>query len=103
MLESWLAARLYYGITKSGAGSKTTGTSKVLWQRPTLPGRYHPSTIGAGGLNCRVREGTGCTPTAEATKKPLTTHCRFSQGYRVDKETRNDGTTNEHSEGVGTT
>ena len=37
------------------------------WRRPTLPGGYPPSTIGAGGLNCRVREGTGCTPTAGVT------------------------------------
>ena len=25
------------------------------------------TTIGAGGLNCRVRDGTGCTPTALIT------------------------------------
>ena len=37
------------------------------WRRPTLPGAYAPSTIGAGGLNGRVRDGTGCTPTAQAT------------------------------------
>src|SRR5258708_36139930 len=40
------------------------------WRRPTLPGGYPPSTIGASGLNCRVREGTGCTPAASDTKKP---------------------------------
>ena len=27
------------------------------------------STIGAGGLNFRVRDGIGCTPTAMATEK----------------------------------
>ena len=26
-----------------------------------------PSTIGAGGLNCRVRNGNGCDPTAKTT------------------------------------
>ena len=31
------------------------------------PEAYAPSTIGAGGLNDRVREGTGCTPTAKDT------------------------------------
>ncbi len=36
-------------------------------QRPTLPGGFPPSTIGAGGLNCRVREGNGCIPAAMAT------------------------------------
>ena len=27
------------------------------WQRPTLPGPFGPSTIGARGLNGRVRDG----------------------------------------------
>ena len=26
------------------------------------------ATIGAGGLNCRVRNGIGCTPTAQSTE-----------------------------------
>ena len=37
-------------------------------RRPTLPGRLHPSTIGAGGLNFRVRNGNGCDPAAIATE-----------------------------------
>ena len=28
------------------------------------------TTIGAGGLNCRVRDGTGCDPTAPITNTP---------------------------------
>ena len=36
-------------------------------RRPTLPGGHPPSTIGAGGLNCRVRNGNGCIPAAMAT------------------------------------
>ena len=36
-------------------------------RRPTLPGGLPPSTIGAGGLNCRVRNGNGCFPAAMAT------------------------------------
>src|ERR1700733_9352 len=36
-------------------------------RRPTLPGGYPPSTIGAGGLNCRVRNGYGCLSAAMAT------------------------------------
>ena len=36
-------------------------------RRPTLPGGYPPSTIGAGGLNCRVRNGNGCLSAAMAT------------------------------------
>ena len=37
-------------------------------RRPTLPGERSPSTIGAGGLNFRVRYGNGCDPTAMATE-----------------------------------
>jgi hypothetical protein len=36
-------------------------------QRPTLPRRYQRSTIGPGGLNCRVRDGNGCGPSGIAT------------------------------------
>jgi hypothetical protein len=36
-------------------------------RRPTLPGDLSPSTIGAGGLNFRVRKGNGCDPAAMAT------------------------------------
>ena len=38
------------------------------WQRPTLPGPCGPSTIGAGGLNGRVRDGYAWNPSAVATK-----------------------------------
>ena len=37
-------------------------------RRPTLPGAYAPSTIGAGGLNFRVRNGNGWFPAAIATE-----------------------------------
>src|SRR5205809_637213 len=37
-------------------------------RRPTLPPRLQGSTIGAGGLNFRVRDGTGCLPSAMATE-----------------------------------
>ncbi len=37
-------------------------------QRPTLPPRRQGSTIGAGGLHFRVRDGTGCFPSAMATE-----------------------------------
>ena len=40
-------------------------------RRPTLPPRYRGSTIGAGGLNFRVRNGTGCFPSAMATETVL--------------------------------
>jgi hypothetical protein len=43
-----------------------SGGKKVLRQRPTLPG-INPSTISAGGLNGRVRDGNGWSPSAIAT------------------------------------
>ena len=36
-------------------------------QRPTLPPGRPDSTIGAGGLNGRVRNGNGCGPSAKVT------------------------------------
>ena len=42
-------------------------SSEKSRRRPTLPGGYPPSTIGAGGLNCRVRNGNGCLSAAMAT------------------------------------
>jgi hypothetical protein len=39
------------------------------WQRPTLPGPCGPSTIGAGGLNGRVRDGNAWFPSAIITKR----------------------------------
>src|SRR6266496_2889250 len=36
---------------------------------PTLPRGLPRSTIGAGGLNCRVRNGNGCGPSAKVTGK----------------------------------
>src|SRR6266540_5055400 len=49
------------------------GQSKrgLIWsetrRRPTLPPRLQGSTIGAGGLNFRVRNGNGCFPSAITT------------------------------------
>ena len=53
---------------------KTRRRRKGCWQRLTLPPSYPGSTISAGELNCRVRDGTGWTLTALATN----THTRFS-------------------------
>ena len=41
-----------------------TGPSKRSWRRPTLPQPLDCSTIGAAGLNFRVRNGNGCGPCA---------------------------------------
>ena len=40
---------------------------KGVRRRPTLPQRHRCSTMGAGGLNFRVRYGNGCDPSARAT------------------------------------
>ncbi len=44
----------------------------LAWRRPTLPGPCGPSTIGAGGLNGRVRDGYVWNPSAIATKHEFT-------------------------------
>src|ERR1700728_682364 len=44
-----LATRLYLG---------------KIWHRPTFEGPCGPTIIGAGGLNCRVRDGNGWDPAA---------------------------------------
>jgi hypothetical protein len=42
---------------------------ELFRRRPTLPGGIPPSTIGAGGLNFRVRNGNGWDPSAMATEE----------------------------------
>ena len=42
---------------------------KVFWQCPTLPGGCPPSTIGADGLDDRVRDVSGFTTVAIVTKR----------------------------------
>jgi hypothetical protein len=43
------------------------GSRRKNRRRPTLPGPCEPSTIGAVGLNCSVRNGKRCFPHAIAT------------------------------------
>ena len=47
-------------------------TSVGIRRRPTLPGRYQPSTISAWRLNCCVRYGNRWNPPAIATGKRMT-------------------------------
>ena len=52
------------------------------WQRSTLTRGRPRTTIDAGGLYCRVRDGTGCFPTALATNSSLLTQvvvCGWSE------------------------
>ena len=63
------------GITANGSRPKRKAQERVLSsriiprRRPTLPRGLPRSTIGAEGLNCRVRNGNGCGPFARITGK----------------------------------
>ena len=56
------------GLTKK-TPSRGGGFEEHYRQRPTLPGTLVPSTIGAEGLDDRVRNGNGYNPFAVATGK----------------------------------
>src|ERR1700684_4577538 len=53
---------------KSLLGILPKGCS-FAWQRPTLPEPCGSSTLGAGGLNGRVRDGNAWFPSAIITKR----------------------------------
>src|SRR5690606_32820141 len=57
------------------------------WQRPTLPGPRGPSTIGAGGLNGRVRDGYAWFPSAIITKR-CAMKMHGNQGYSLKTGTK---------------
>ena len=40
----------------------------IIWHRPTFEGPCGRTIIGAGGLNCRVRDGNGCDPAAMSAR-----------------------------------
>ena len=57
------------GRKRRGAPTEFGGrSSSEIRRRPTLPGGEPPSTIGAGRLNFRVRDGNGCDSAAMATE-----------------------------------
>ena len=45
----------------------------LCWRLPILPGRFQPSIVGTSELNCRVRDGNGCTLTVINTNSGLVT------------------------------
>jgi hypothetical protein len=49
------------------AAPRAARSTEVNRRRPTLPGPFGPSTIGAERLNCSVRNGKRCFPLAIAT------------------------------------
>ena len=62
-----------------------TGSLLAAWQRPTLPGAPAPSTIGAGGLNFRVRNGNGWVPSAIATRRHVAEDVSHPQNWLRDQ------------------
>ena len=44
-----------------------SGEFFLCWHLPILPGRFQPSIVGTSELNCRVRDGNGCTLTVIST------------------------------------
>ena len=54
---------------KRKAQERVLGSKIIPRQRPTLPRGLPRSTIGAEGLNGRVRNGNGCGPFAKVTGK----------------------------------
>src|ERR671934_211690 len=44
-------------------------SGNIAWQRSTLPEPFGSSTIDAGGLNGRVRDGNAWVPSAIITKR----------------------------------
>jgi len=67
--ETTLRDRIESGREKGAPNG--TPLSKKFRRRPTLPEGFPPSTIGAGSLHFRVRDGNGCFPAAIATGNQL--------------------------------
>ena len=55
------------------------------WRLPIFPGRYQPSIVSASELNCRVRDGNGCTLTAISTNL-FQEHVLFFQDHTLKTE-----------------
>ena len=55
------------GNETKARGAMPRAFAREIRRRPTLPGENSPSTIGAGELNFRVRNGNGCDIAAMAT------------------------------------
>lgn len=80
---------------KKGVGVSTSyclvvTPTRVVYgrQRPSLPQGRPCSTIGAGRLNFRVRNGAGCFPAAMATDTP---HTRIICGQNLSATPRING------------
>jgi hypothetical protein len=91
--------RLHHSSLKSNSGIEqqkprvSSGLFNLIGQRPTLPHTRACSTIGAEGLNFRVRDGNGWNPLATVTQKRAANqrvHSRFAN-ICVDSRLNIDG------------
>ncbi len=59
---------------------------RLIWRRSTLEGPCGPTTIDAGGLNCRVRYGNGWDPTAMTARNLIPMRCRAGARGRSQRK-----------------
>ena len=67
---SWLFAgtsKAHIYERKKKLPRRLSGEFFLCWHLPILPGRFQPSIVGTSELNCRVRDGNGCTLTVIST------------------------------------
>src|SRR3989441_6468669 len=70
------------GRPKSEEARRRSCGLLILSRRcPTLPRRCQRSTIGAGGLNFRVRNGNGCDPSAMVAGKPYQSAANYTRTW----------------------
>ena len=63
-----IVGRVIFRYTQKTGHRRIPMTCFPLCRRlPIFPGRFQPSIFGASELNCRVRDGNGCTLTAIST------------------------------------
>ena len=65
----YLCGRIFFGGLLQQKIQPFDAFTASAWRRPTLPGPCGPSTIGAEGLNGRVRDGYAWFPFAITTKR----------------------------------
>ena len=69
-------------MIKKEAASRLDTASKINLGNVLLSHNHASSTIAAGGLNFRVRDGNGCTPSAKVAKK-LVKLRTLNMGFRI--------------------
>ena len=68
---AWHGGKVPMDMRKPQRTDVRWGFRRGGWRRPTLPRPRERSTIGAAGLNCRVRNGNGCGPCALVVSQRL--------------------------------